>query len=260
MIDMKCPTCGVAGRVPKDKLNTRLVCRKCMGVFHLTSTGRVMKGEPPQPAAAAKKAKEDRKSEQSAFGLDLSLDVPPWMSRLFGPVFSPRVLAVVGAVLLLVGGYYLVSLLRGESLEERTGKLARAAVIGDLGTLLELTATGTGDDMIKWYTAVRPQCDQFKGLLRTPEPPVEVKINKEDTSTGTAEVVARINADLPGLPPASTSPGAPPSPYSTARSIELPLMLTSEGMGGWMLDGKRTLEAVPKKSAAGTNRSPAPGG
>jgi hypothetical protein len=29
--------------------------------------------------------------------------------------------------------------------------------------------------------------------------------------------------------------------------MELPLELTSEGMDGWKLDGKKTLEAIPKK-------------
>ena len=230
MIEMKCPSCKVAGRVSKDKVNTRLVCRKCLSVFHVTATGRAVLGEPPQAAVTTAKVPREK------FGLDLSLDIPPWLRRVAGLVFSPWPLAVLGGLIVLVGGYTAVSILRGESLQERTRKVARAAVIGDLGTLLELTAAGTGDDMLKWYTAVRPQCDELKSVLRTPTPHVEVQVKNEDSGSGTAQVVARVNQEAdPAI-----------SAFTSNKSIELPLTLTSEGMAGWMLDGKRTLEAISK--------------
>jgi len=241
VIEMKCPACKVSGRVSKDKVNTRLVCRKCLSVFHLTPTGRAVLGEPPQAFTPGKVPREKQK-----FELDLSLELPPWLKRITGVVFAPRVLAVVGGLLLLVGGYKAISILRGESLQERTGKVARAAVIGDLGTLLELTAEGTGDDMLKWYTAVRPQCDQLRSLLRDPTPNVEVQVNKQDSYGGTAEVVARVNAQEPRAPSGPQAPGLAFSGSAAGKSVELPLTLTSAGMGGWMLDGTRTFEAIAK--------------
>ena len=114
--------------------------------------------------------------------------------------------------------------------------MARTVVIGDLGTLLELTAAGTGDDMLKWYTAVRPQCDELRSVLRTPTPHVEVQVKNEDSGSGTAQVVARVSQEA----------DAAISAFTSNKSIDLPLTLTSEGMAGWMLDGKRTLEAIPK--------------
>jgi len=242
VIEMKCPACKVPGRVAKDKVNTRLVCRKCLSVFHLTPTGRAVLGEPPQAAATPGKVPR----EKQKFELDLSLELPPWLKRVTGVVFAPRVLAVAAGLMLLLGGYKAIAILRGESLQERTGKVARAAVIGDLGTLLELTAEGTGDDMIKWYTAVRPQCDQVRNLLRDPNPSVEVQVNKQDSYGGTAEVVARVNPQEPRAPSGSQAPGLAFSGFAAGKSLELPLTLTSEGMGGWMLDGKRTLEAIAK--------------
>ena len=44
MIEMACPSCGRAGQVPKEKLHTRLVCRKCHMVFHVDSQGRPCAG------------------------------------------------------------------------------------------------------------------------------------------------------------------------------------------------------------------------
>jgi hypothetical protein len=241
MIEMKCPACGVVGRVSKDKVNTRLVCKKCLKVFHLTPTGRSVLGEPPQAAVTAIKAPREKVE------LDFGLNVPPWLGRFAKLVFSPVVLAVVGGVILLAGGYYAVSVLRGESLQERTMKVARAAVMGDLGALLELTSTDTGEDMLKWYSATRSECDELKGALQTPTPFVEVIVNKEDTSNGTASVVARINSQEPLTGQGGRIPGASVSSFSPNRSIELPLQFTSEGLSGWKLDGKRTFEAIPKK-------------
>ena len=102
--------------------------------------------------------------------------------------------------------------------------------------------------MIKWYTAVRPQCDQLKGMLRDPNPYVEVQVKKEDS--GTAEVVARVDADEPRSGSATQPPGVAFKGFGANKSLELPLTLTSEGMGGWMLDGKCTLEAIPKTTEA----------
>ena len=47
MIEMACPRCGAGGRVPRDKMNARLVCKKCLQVFHLKAGGVAVLGEPP---------------------------------------------------------------------------------------------------------------------------------------------------------------------------------------------------------------------
>src|SRR5947209_6580362 len=47
MVELECPKCGRGGGVPKEKVNTRLVCKKCHSVFYVTSAGRTILGEPP---------------------------------------------------------------------------------------------------------------------------------------------------------------------------------------------------------------------
>src|SRR5690242_5419896 len=42
VIEMKCPACGVVGRIPKNKVNVRLVCSKCLKVFYVTPSGRAV--------------------------------------------------------------------------------------------------------------------------------------------------------------------------------------------------------------------------
>src|SRR5437763_827255 len=46
MIDLACPNCGRAGSIPREKINTRLVCKKCHVAFHMNTAGRTLLGEP----------------------------------------------------------------------------------------------------------------------------------------------------------------------------------------------------------------------
>lgn len=239
MIEMKCPACGAEGRVPKDKINTRLVCKKCLRVFHLTPSGRAVIGEPPQQVAAPVKVADPTEKLEIALNFE-------WLSGIGKVVTSPKTLAVVGGLLVVAAGYYLVSLFHSESLETRASRIAQATVKGELSTLLELSSSGTSDDVVKWFIAIQPQCVEVKKTLTTPEPAVDVVINKEDASTGTADVIARVASEEAlakhrgnKLPDMSISTFAD-------RVFELPLAFTSEGLEGWRLDGKRTLDALPK--------------
>ena len=60
MIEMSCPRCGAGGRVPRDKVNSRLVCKKCLQVFHLSSSRQPIIGEPPAPEGRAQGAGTSR--------------------------------------------------------------------------------------------------------------------------------------------------------------------------------------------------------
>src|SRR4051794_12273752 len=102
MIELECPNCGGYGAVPKEKANTRLVCKKCHFVFHLDGAGRARAGEPPADqgkqtavhAASHRVALQDMEMPQIGFGL------------------SPRaktVLSVLGVIALVGIGYNYLS-------------------------------------------------------------------------------------------------------------------------------------------------------
>src|SRR4051794_18316218 len=46
MVELACPNCGRGGSVPREKMNARMVCKKCHMVFHMNSAGRAVLGEP----------------------------------------------------------------------------------------------------------------------------------------------------------------------------------------------------------------------
>ena len=158
MVEIECPACGAPGRVTKEKTLTRLVCRKCLKVFHVTASGRSVPGEPPNTsqtatsASAAKAAADPTKNSSSG-------------SSVLRRGVSCRRVGTIGIVLgvLMLGAvtFFLYGYLRPDSLENRVTQAARAAVLGDRRTVQELAAAGSGDSIDDWYLAIRPKCDEL---------------------------------------------------------------------------------------------------
>ena len=117
MIEMSCPRCGAGGRVPNNKVNSRLVCKKCLQVFHLTPGGHAVMGEPPPPKEAPK-ARAPREQ------VDLDLSALEGLGQKLAKLKLPDVktMAVVAAVLLVVAGIWW--LLSRESLQTRSERIA----------------------------------------------------------------------------------------------------------------------------------------
>src|SRR3954447_4308183 len=91
MIEVHCPACGAEGRAPKQKTNTRLVCRKCLKVFHITPAGRAVLGEPPPTGETATKTPADAVPDRIP-------EVDQWLERLSRAVFAPRTIILIVCV------------------------------------------------------------------------------------------------------------------------------------------------------------------
>ena len=107
MPDISCPACGAGGRVPRNKMNLRLVCKKCLRVFHLTPGGQAVLGEPP----AAKDAAKEKAVREPGFELrgpvDALLDK---LATLKMPKVPPTTIGIVAGVVVVLGlGYLFLS-------------------------------------------------------------------------------------------------------------------------------------------------------
>ncbi len=235
MIEMKCPACGAEGRAPKDKVNTRLVCRKCLKTFHLTPSGRAVAGEPPIAGATA--------TPEELAAADRTKNVDQFFERLSKGLISRRTLGVALGIIVLAYVGALVLSRHGESLQDRVSKVAMATVNGDVHSIAAYASQGTKDDAIQWYESVRPQCDQLKRTLGSSRLRVEVDVNQERSDSYTSDVVARVSSDenldrkAGALPDPSLTLATPAS----SQTLSLPMIWTSEGWSGWRLDGRRTL-------------------
>ena len=237
MLAIKCPACGAEGRAPKEKIQTRLVCRKCLKVFHVTPAGNTVLGEPPatgQTSTAVSRAKA---------APDPGQKVDQWFERASKRFFSPTSLILTIGLILLVVAATLFTPRRPESLQDRVGRAAKATVEEDLQTIRELAATGTADSVVTWYSSIRPQCDELLKRLGSRKLAVETEVKQQDPQEWT-DVVAHVSIEekeelerkgnvLPDL----SIVMAP-----TSQPVSLPMAWKFEGWAGWRLDGNRTLE------------------
>jgi hypothetical protein len=239
-MEIKCPACGAEGRAPKEKINTRLVCRKCLKVFHLTASGRAVLGEPPAPGAAVVASPLELQAADRTQKVDRLLE------QISETRFPPKALGIALGVLLLAAGGVFFWTRSAETLEDRVTRVAQAAVQGDLQTIRKLSASGTGDEAVKWYDSIRGRCDDIRQHLGTYKLNVEVSVIQRDDEHGTAEVVSRMNSeeDLQRKPGAIIDPSLTIGTPST-QVITVPMAWKTETWAGWLLDGKRTLEETP---------------
>ncbi len=237
MIAIKCPACGAEGRAPKDKILARLICRKCLRVFHVTPSGMSVLGEPPTPGQSSTGASHESSSKDSSIQVDRLLE------NLSRKASSPTTWIVTGAVVLIALAAATFSSWRPESLEQRVSRAAKAAVQGDLQTIEALAASGTENNMGPWYVAIRPRSDDLLKRPGSDKLAVETEIKTQASDQDgveliawvyTSEDLARKGRDLPDTTITAASAGGLP--------ISLPMVWRRESIGGWKLDLNRSLE------------------
>ncbi len=233
MIEMQCPACGADGRVPNAKVNTRLVCRKCLKVFHLTPSGRAVLGNPSAASASL---------PRQSYEPDPTVEVDQWFEKLGQRLTSPRTIITAASLLLLAIVVAFMSTRKTETLEERVDKVARAAVAGDLQTIRSMAASGTEADTERWYDAVRARCDELRQRAGSHQLSVELSIKPEESGPESSDVVARVALDENLERRGAAIPDPTLTLTLNTGSMILPMSWKSEGWSGWRLDGKRSLE------------------
>ena len=237
MIDMKCPSCGAAGRVPPYKLNVRLICKKCLRPFYISSSRQAVAGDPPVAKDAAKGSGTGDKA-----GLDRSEAIDEMaakLSKLKVPQVSPRALGITLLVVLLFGlTYWLFS---RQTLETRSLTVAKALIKGEMKTVIDLCVPGTETEAIMWYGEVARKYNQLKLALAGEDPDVAVQV-QADTRGASALVVAIYSRQGTRIAsPAFLESLQPiPSQSNSNQTLELPLFWVKDAWGNWVLDGKRT--------------------
>jgi hypothetical protein len=241
MPELACPNCGRAGSVPREKMNSRLVCKKCHMVFHMNSAGRAVLGEPRgEPSKSG-----ITKSEKSGFFKSIE-EVPlPNLSSITDLKESlsannlPIKPILIGLVAIAIGwGTY--SLLFGppESIADRSTAIAQAFATDDLSYLKKNATSDSADDVVLWFNATLPQLVQARKVWKGGTPVVRTTVVEEDRAMRSGEVEAFLYPpEMAARAQAIESAGTPITP------VELHLHFTLEG-GKWRLNGKK-LKATP---------------
>jgi hypothetical protein len=240
VIAMNCPSCGAEGRIPKDKVNTRLLCKKCLKSFHLTEDGKIHAGSPPEVGTHP----HQHHLIPEAHALDhVEEEVDHWLARLHRAV--PWAVAAAVLVVLAVGARAVYHASRPPSLEEQATEIAQALVRGDRSTLQGLSVPGTGEAVAEWSEALRPEFGDPAETTPAVAPKVEVTRTPAEPGPGLVELATSIKTDQHigrmgfAVPDVSTD-------IKRGGTVEFPLILAGGEYSGWRLDGDRTLEALRK--------------
>jgi len=235
MIDMNCPSCGAAGRVPREKVNTRLVCKKCLRVFHVAPNGRTLLGEPTQPKDEPKQRPARETGYEAVERFD---EVASRLSKVKIPQIQPMTLGIIGAVVLVaaLGVWFFVK----KSIEDRSTDVARAFVKSDMKQVIDISLPGTEMDTIRWYNDVFKQLMELKLTLGGQDPGVTVQ--PPVAKDGASQVVVLFSKAGTRFDGSIFSDAYQPNPTLAKGkdSLEVTLVWVTNMWGNWVLDGTKT--------------------
>ena len=231
MIDLECPKCGRIGSIPPSRANSRLVCKKCMSVFHMGATGRAVLGEPasahhdPHGHDAATAVK---KAEASAPSFDLG-------EINYG-------LVGVLAVLLLIGGVYAMTVGFGSrsatNVYPHALEMANAIETSDANAVQALATSDSAGEASTWFQSAQRTVEEMKkgnGLK------VTAIVTTENAADGTAQVEFFL---IPIKAQARNEQIAREAGAPVGKVSELMTFWTFAG-GRWRFDAKKTVQINP---------------
>lgn len=239
MLVVNCPACAAEGRIPKDRINTALSCKKCLRTFHIRPSGQAVIGEPLHTGVTSIHPEVHHQA------VDHTADVDQVFDKINKTFHRLTRLGLALAVVLACYGVY--HWFQPASLEEQAVATSSAFARNDLTSLRELALPETSDQAVEWLDVAHPE---FRDLVRQNPlavPITEILSIKHDPEQKSAEILARITLTEPVDQRRGIVTDASRAPLS-GQYIEVPFVLADRGWDGWRLDGKRTIAAFRKET------------
>jgi hypothetical protein len=220
-------------------LNARLVCKKCLQVFHLTAGGVAVLGEPPVQKTAPKEKVPRERLELDISGLE---GLGQKLAKIKLP--DPKIAGAVFVVLLLIG--ICSWLFSQESVEKRSHTVATAITKGDIQAVMPLVYPGTEGEAMKWFSDIYKEYVDLKTSMGLQDPGIQIQV--QSTSDGRSSQALLIFSRMGGGPHRAEATAevellAPkPSGSKAKENVQVILFWTPDTWGTWRLDAKRTAE------------------
>jgi len=246
MVEMSCPGCGRAGQVPKEKLHTRLVCKKCHVVFHVDQSGRALLGDPNQVGKKDPKKKTAKAGEPSSLLVKLGLQKLQTLNQMGDNLsetgFPVKPAAAIAAVLLvgwLILGYANAA---PESVADPARRAVDALTHDNLDRLKSYATEDSLSDVIRWYDLQHGKLEAARKTWPGKDASVQIVIVEEDHSKQKGVVEAFL-LPAPSTQTASVLPSADTKSGSKATAPSGPVGFQLHWVwsgGKWRLDGRQT--------------------
>jgi hypothetical protein len=232
--EMECPKCGASGKIPRNKVQTRLVCRKCLAIFHVNPLGRSVLGEPP----TNEPARHDSKPAGAATEKGLS------GSSVTGILISAAVLVLLLALLGAV--HYGFFNWGGESIADITTRatIATQAIADEnVEKFMATVLPGTESEAIPFFDHARLSLHVVRRKSPTKEIVSTVQLQEVSNVPPKAKVLAVF------MPNLGTTRQQQLTEIDTLSNTEetavlATLWLVKDDQGKWRLDGKRCTEVA----------------
>ena len=142
MIPITCPCCGRTGKVPPDRFNAQLSCKRCHAHFYLNERGRLVLGTPPVARTAAA-------SREVAPPVEIDL------AETWRGIPRPAKLGVPCVVAALVGWTWFPNWSASPPYNERAATVGRALLGADRARAIALATPETAEAAGRWYDLAR---------------------------------------------------------------------------------------------------------
>lgn len=229
-LPVRCPNCGLEGKVKISRLDHTFTCKQCRKVFHVTLDGTVS-GERP--------------AEAPVDPTEIVVEEPPgWLAKRLESLPRAWQMGLLGlGGLLLAWGVSVwmepVKPLPGE-LEDRAVFAAQALAHGEWKQMKRLAKPKTAGDLGRWFDKVRPP--QWSEL--TAESGVEVSVLE------VSQQVQKYEKDKPVVGALVTVKVVAAGKPEDSQLSALVLQFAQDGEAQWWLDGEKMLaDFKPPKSA-----------
>ena len=247
MIEMVCPQCGRTGVAPKEKINSRLNCKKCHAIFYLTESGRSVLGEPPgahhdphghgtghalaESHAHGSHATHPASRQNDEY--DAGRAILSWV-----PV------GLIGLVAVASATYYFWPVRDDTSnLAAKAHLVAQSIAADKLAAIQPLAAEDGKSDLGTWYERFRPIVDEMRRDSGAGEVACSFLVTEENRETRTGEATLFFVPKLGNERTEAIARAASTKPLAR-KTLDVPTRWTFDNSGNWRLDVRRTAMAA----------------
>jgi hypothetical protein len=213
----------------------RLVCRKCNRVFHMNVAGKGVLGDPP--AVVGRAPRGDRAAPHLG-GEGAEAD---WRVNLYEARGSLIKALIAAGVLSAVWLIYFLATRAPESLTDRAQRAADALAANNQGVLKAMAGPDTAAEAVQLSEAVRPQLEKLRGRQSGQDLIVGVVVQEESRRFRRGIVSASF---FPPMVPSADRPIM--ASKKAIKSLVIPLFFDMDQWGQWRLDGRQSLQSVPR--------------